>query len=169
MKSRIIAVSIVLMLMGLVAAFATGQKEEAERPFGPRGNWAGPRAMEEATKGEKISVSGPVAFENKWHPELKSGGKEYELIVPRFALWNLDIEEGQSITVEGYTVEGMCCDDDNENEVHLLVTKATIGDQEYDLDTPGAWGPQGPGWRGPGRRGNMMRGGPDSYGRGWRS
>ena len=48
--------------------------------------------MQEAAKGEKISVSGPVYFEDQRHPEIKSGGKEYELIVPRFALWNLDIE-----------------------------------------------------------------------------
>jgi hypothetical protein len=162
MKSRIIAVSIVLMLTGLAAVFATGQKEEAKRPFGPR-------ALQEAAKGEKISVSGPVAFEDKRHPEITSGGREYELIVPRFALRNLDIEEGQSISVEGYALEGTCCEDDSENEVHLLVTKATIGDQEYDLETPGAWGPQGPGRRGFGRDGHRMRGGPDAYGRGWRS
>ena len=182
MKSRIVAVSIILMLMGLVAAFATGQKEEVERPYGPRGFRGGMMGMGMwgAAEGEKITVSGPIYFKDKLHPEIESGGKEYELLVPRFALWNLDIEEGQLVSVEGYTVEGMYCEEEGEDEVHLWVTNAKIGDKEYDLerDLQGAWGgPQGswggPGsrGRGPGRRGHMMRGwnGSNMSGRGWRS
>jgi len=173
MKSKIIAVSIILMLTGLVAVFATGQREELERTYGPRGGRGGMMGMWGADQGEKITVSGPVYFKDKLHPEIKSGDKEYELLVPRFAFWNLDIEEGQSVSVEGYTVEGMYCDTADEDEVHLLVTKAKIGDKEYDLesDAQGAWGGPGRGGRGPGRRGNMMRGwnGSNTYGRGWRS
>jgi hypothetical protein len=131
-----------------------------------------------AEEGEKITVSGPVTFEDKRHPEIKSGGKEYELMVPRFALWNLDIEEGQLVSVEGYTIDGMYCEEEDEDEVHLMVTKAKIGDKEYDLERDmqgawggcqGTWGGPGSGRRGPGRRGYMMRGGPNTYGRGWRS
>ncbi len=181
MKSRIIAVSIILMLTGLVAVFATGQKEEVERPYGRgRGGMMG-MGMWGAEEGEKITVSGPVYFKDKIHPEIESGGKEYELMVPRFALWNLDIEEGQSISVEGYTIEGMYCEEEEgEDEVHLWVTKAKIGDKEYDLESDaqgtwggrqGTWGGPGRGGRGPGRRGHMMRGGNGSNmsGRGWRS
>ena len=175
MKSRIIAVSVILMLVGLVAVFATGQKEDVERPYGPRGGRGGMMGMWGADEGEKITVSGPVYFKDKLHPEIKSGDKEYELMVPRFALRNLDIEEGQLVSVEGYTVEGMYCEEEGEEEVHLLVTKAKIGDKEYDLerDAQGAWGGRQGAWGTPGRggRGHMMRGGngPNMHGRGWRS
>jgi hypothetical protein len=161
MKKRIISLSALLLLAGMMV-FASGQREEVERPYGPRGSF---------TKGEKISVSGPVHFEDRHHPEIESGGVEYELLVPRSALLNIDIKEGQTVTVEGYKTEGMCCEERGENEVHLWVTKANIDGKEYDLgeDLRGR-----PGWRG---HGGMMRGGRgpgfrnnDDGGRpGWRS
>ncbi len=92
------------------------------------------------------------------HPELKSGGKEYELLVPHYYAYELDLKDGQTVTVEGYTVEGMpCCEDEAEEEVHIWVTKAVVDGKEYDLEGEGfRGGHMGPGMgmgmMGPGRR-----------------
>jgi hypothetical protein len=74
------------------------------------------------------------------HAELKADGKEYELMVPRFYLYDLELKEGQQVTVEGYVAQG-----DEEN--YMFVTKAVIDGEEYDLERG-----RGPGW-GPGMMG----------------
>ena len=145
---------IVLLLIGGIAAtgaFASGDKEEPQRP--PR--WDGPQMSEET-----ITVTGQLHFEDRMHPELESGGREYELLVPRYYAYELDLEEGQTVTVEGYTVEGMpCCEEEEGDEIHLWVTKAVIDGKEYDLEDGSrmGMGPRGgmhPRWgmMGPGRR-----------------
>jgi len=105
---------------------------------GPRGAW-GPGA-EHGLKfsEEKLTVSGPVYFQNRMHAELKSGGQDYELMVPRFYLYELELEEGQQVTVEGYVAKG-------DEESYMWVTKAVIDGQEYDLERRG----RGPGMMGP--------------------
>ena len=73
---------------------------------------------------ETIIVTGRLYFENLIHPELTSGDVEYELLVPRFYVDELDLEEGQTVTVEGYTVEGMPCCEDEEEFFAVLPTYA---------------------------------------------
>ena len=68
----------------------------------------------------------------------------------------MDLEDGQTVTVEGYTVEGMPCFEDEE-EVHIWVTKAIIDGKEYDMEAGGFRGGhmgsrRGMGMMGPGRR-----------------
>ncbi len=161
MKHKISLVLIFLMLTGLAGAFAKGRQEGQEYPYGPR--WGGPGNF----AGEKSEITGELYFRNKIHPELKSGGEEYELLVPHRYYYGIDLQEGQTITVEGYQVEGMyCMGDEEEDETHIWVTKAVIDGKEYDLSEYGyggmgghmmGWG-HGPGgmmgWgRGPGGRG----------------
>jgi len=152
---------IILLLIAGVAAvgvFASGNKEdeaEATRPDWRRiPRWDAPELSEET-----VTITGQLYFENRMHPELKSDGEEYELLVPRFYAYELDLEEGQTVTVEGYTVEGMpCCEDEEEEELHIWVTKAVIDGEEYDLEAGPRRGMMGPGMgprrgmMGPGRR-----------------
>ena len=157
---------ILLLIAGVAAtgAFASGNKEgepETTRPelrSAPRGD--APEAPELSE--ETITVTGQVYFNNRIHPELKSDGEVYELLVPRFYVYDLDLEEGQTVTVEGYTVEGMPGRMDGEGgELHIWVTKAVIDGQEYELEQgrqmdprwgmgPGGHPPKG--MRNPGRR-----------------
>lgn len=151
-------IMLVLLIAGVAAAgvFASGDKEnkpETARPDWRRmPRWDGPELSEEV-----ITVTGQVYFENRMHPELESGDAEYELIVPRFYVYELDLQEGQTVTVEGYSLEEMpCCEDEEEEELHIWVTKAVIDGVEYELED----GPRmDPRWgMGPGRghRGGMM-------------
>jgi len=150
---------ILLLIAGVAAAgvFASGNKEDESdvaRPDWRRApRWEAPDFSEET-----ITITGELYFENRMHPELESGGEEYELLIPRFYAYDLDLEEGQTVTVEGYTVEGMPCYEDEElEEVHIWVTKAIIDGEEYDLEADGFRGGhmgsrRGMGMMGPGRR-----------------
>ncbi len=152
-----------LLIAGVAAAgaFASGNKEDE---FGPdRPDWRRmPRGDAPELSEETITVTGQLYFEDRMHPELKSGAEEYELLVPRFYAYELDLEEGQTVTIEGYTVEGMpCCEEEEDGELHIWVTKAVIDGQEYDLENGPRWGMMGPGMR---RRGGMMGPGRRPYG-----
>ena len=59
---------------------------------------------------------------------------------PRFLIDEVDVAEGQRITVEGYEMPGprMRWKSD---EQHLMVTKATINGKEYDLGEQYGYGP----------------------------
>jgi hypothetical protein len=152
---------ILLLIAGVAAAgaFASGNKEDKSEPARP--DWRRmPRGDAPQLSEETITVTGQLYFENRMHPELKSGAEEYELLVPRFYAYDLDLKEGQTVTVEGYTVEGMPCYEDEEGEeLHIWVTKAVIDGQEYDLEAGPRWG-MGPGL---GPRGGMMRPGRRPY------
>ncbi len=155
MNRKTTALVLILALASAVAVFAEGQREDRFRPGGP-GRAGAPEISE-----DKVTVTGPVTFENRMHPVIESGGLEYELLVPRRSLWSVDVKEGQTVTVEGYTVTGMWCEagedeDDDDDEVHLMVTLAKIGGEEYDLESR-RWGPGRRGRGGPamGRHGSM--------------
>lgn len=154
---------ILLLIAGIAAAgaFASGNKEDEYGPDRP--DWRRmPRGDAPELSEETITVTGRLYFQDRMHPELKSGAEEYELLVPRFYAYDLELEEGQTVTIEGYTVEGMpCCGEDEEEELHIWVTKAIIDGQEYDLEDGPRWGMMGPGM---GRRGGMMRPGRRPYG-----
>ena len=150
---------LLLLIAGIAAAgaFGSGNKEdesEAARPDWRRmPRWDGPELSEET-----ITVTGELYFRNRMHPELESGDEEYELLVPRFYAYELELEEGQIITVEGHTVEGMPCCEEEEEELHIWVTRAVIDGEQYDLEDGPRWGMMGPGMgprrgmMGPGRR-----------------
>jgi hypothetical protein len=141
---------VLLLFAGIAAAgaFASGNREnkaETVRPDRQRP----PRSEAPELSEETITVTGQLYFDNRMHPELKSDGEDYELLVPRFYIQDLDLEEGQTVTVEGYTVEGMpCCEEEDGEELHILVTKAVIDGVEYELErsprTDHRWG-MGPG------------------------
>lgn len=170
MKRTTVLVVLLLALVGAAGVFASGNKEQPAQPGapGPRGAYGRGAAPEFSE--EKITVTGQLYFRNLMHPELKSGGKEYELLVPRFYVYDLDLQEGTTVTVEGYEVTGMpYFEQESEDEVHLWVTKAVVNGQEYDLERygMGGWmgGPRG-GMMGPRGRGSWGRGsyGPSCWG-----
>ncbi|MBN2553391.1 MAG: hypothetical protein JXB06_11515 [Spirochaetales bacterium] len=155
---------VMLVIAGVAAGgvFASGNKEQQPEPTRPDWRRVPPGDAPELSE-ETIRVTGQLYFENRMHPELESGGMEYELLVPRFYAYDLDLEEGQTVTIEGYTVEGMpCCEGEDEEEVHIWVTKAVIDGQEYDLQAEGFRG----GFMGPHGGMGMMRPGRRPYGYG---
>ena len=107
---RIILFSFVLALVTLTGAFANGSSE----------------AQELADTWETVTVSGAVSFEDWPHPEITSRGTTYELMVPRLPVEELDIQAGDTVTVEGIVV-----DRSDSEEVYLKVIRAVVDGEEY--------------------------------------
>jgi hypothetical protein len=155
MNRKTIWIALLALAVAAAGAFASGKKEEQNNgrgfygpgpggcpgcgagagggwqgrggPRGPRGPWAQDEEYGLKFSEDKLTVTGPVYFQNRMHAELKADGKDYELMVPRFYLYELELEEGQQVTVEGYVAQG-------EDESYLWVTKAVIDGKEYDLE-----------------------------------
>lgn len=129
MRNTTLLIIIITLVFSAASLFAAGELEEGQFPYN--------RQFQE----EKITVTGEVEFENDMHPVIKSGGKEYELMVPMYISYNSGVEEGETITVEGFVVPGPPVEPVEENEVHLQLTKAIVKGEEYDLTRLAYGGP----------------------------
>lgn len=144
MKKKSLLIFSLLFLSASAFLFAMAEQEYP----GPSYGWAYPN--------EEVTVTGKVYFFNRLYPEIESGGKKYELLVPRHVYYGINIEEGKEITVKGYVVPPPRFEPIEENEIYLAVTEAEIDGRRYNLERYGygiPWrsGPgYGPRWRGPG-------------------
>jgi hypothetical protein len=142
MAKKILIVSAVLGFALASLAFAGGQKEPTV-----------PGQAAPLTSGQKLTLTGPVSFQNLIHPTLKSGDKVYELMVPRYLVEQAGLKEGAKVTVEGYQVA------EDDATIDVFVTKATIDGKDYDISQFRGRGPMGDGPRGNSPMGNGRWGG----------
>ncbi len=169
---RLLIVFSVLFLFGATAAFAAGDPEANAQPgpWGQRGFRAYDDCCVEDWKAEIISITGTVELKTDDHPELVPSDGTYELMYPYYLSDGIEVEDGDTITVEGILMPGPRYEDGDEK--HLRVTKAIIDGKEYDLADVadgGRWAPMGGGMHGhhPSRGGGMVPHG-RSQPRGWR-
>jgi len=89
------------------------------------------------TKENAVTVTGKLYYQNTLHPELKTEKAEYELLVPRFLIYNAGIKDGTEISVSGYKVDNPPMErvKDESNDVHIYVTKATLNGKTYDISS----------------------------------
>ena len=91
---------------------------------------------------EDISVTGAIQFTLS-HPKLvSSNGDEYSLLYPMFLADNIEINDGDNITVVGQIVPGPVRQADNDT-AYLRVGKVSFDGKEYDLDSLSPMGPSG--------------------------
>ncbi len=143
MAKRFLMALIALSLA--TAAFAAGQNEKA--PYGP-------------LQGDKLVLKGTVSLQDFPRVTLKSGDKQYLLMVPPYLVERSGVKDGAQVTVQGYQVSdryGWTGGD--RNLVGLYVTQATIDGKDYDLSRY-----YGPGF---GRRGGFGPGFCPGYGAGY--
>ncbi|MFP4562112.1 MAG: hypothetical protein ACLFRY_02270 [Spirochaetia bacterium] len=119
---QITLVFTLLVVLSLGSVFASGSQEQEEGPWGFRDGY----------QDEPIELTGRVIFPGYGHLELAAGGETYKLMVPFFLLDKVDIQEGETVTVEGFLVPGPRWSDEDD-EKHLAVTKATVDGKEYEL------------------------------------
>ena len=149
MKRVLILSVILLAATGVAGLFAEGQVENDDQAYG-RGRWNDSRV-----ELEEVDMTGEVFFEDRDFPMLKTADGEYTLMVPRFYTDDIEIKEGQTITIKGFIgledgPRGRFAESDETGD-HVMVTSAVIDGNEYDLG------------RGPS---TMMRGGSDMRGGG---
>jgi hypothetical protein len=170
-KALLLTLVLIPILIGAAAvpgALASGQSEKRapgyDRPGPPQGRGYAERPAPTFSE-ETIAVTGPVYFRNRIHPELQSGGQEYDLLVPHVYAYELGLKDGQTITVEGHKVTGMPRFEGEDAAVtYLWLTKAVIDGKEYDVKRYRGGrhrGGRGPGW------GPCDGPGPDRMGQRW--
>jgi len=122
---EVILMAAVIGLLSVTAVTAEGMQEQRE-------------------DGEAglVALTGTVEFTASGAELKASDGKEYVLMYPRFAAENIEIESGDTISVEGFIVPGPRWEEDDD-EQHLMLTRVTIDGEEYDLARQFGPGPRG--------------------------
>ena len=154
---RSIGMILMAAMIGLVsvtAVMAEGAQERADETVQPRQPYY---------NGEEVSVTGTVELTAAGVELAAEDGQTYELMYPRFLAEGVEIESGDTVSVEGYLVPGPRWTWNEEfDENHLRVEKAVIDGKEYELAAnfgPGYGPSAGPGY-GPGyMHGHGPRGG----------
>ena len=103
-----------LIVISLGSVFASGSQEEQPLP------------------GQVLELTGRVQLPGYGHVEFVADGVTYELMVPFYLLDEVEIEDGERVTLKGVLVPGPRWDD-GEDEKHLAVTEATVDGETYDL------------------------------------
>ena len=95
---------ITLMALSLAtAAFAAGQKEQSQ--YGP-------------FQGDKLVLKGTVSLQDFPHPVLKSGDKQYALMVPPYLVDRSGVKDGAQVTVQGYQMRGTPFSGTGSDKIH---------------------------------------------------
>jgi hypothetical protein len=143
-KNITIAFILLLVLSGSI--YAKGQDDDRYYPRqgGPDYGW-------NYDEQESVDLVGNLELINGNPPYLVSGADKYLLMVPYHLLYDLDIQDGEEISVTGYETAGHMWQWDD-SEKALFVTSAEIKGEEYNLSGYGGY----------------MRGGRGGFGRGGR-
>ncbi len=121
MNKRITIAVLVMLVLAVATAYANGQADTV------------------LEKKESVTLTGKVTVSNRMMPELAANGKTYLLLVPRFLPIELNVKDGDEVTVTGSVVSvkdsaalpSYCRIATADNLVS--VDKATINGKEYDL------------------------------------
>ncbi len=106
----------------------------------PNGSWNGnnnqsswgPGAMFNSDA-ESMTLTGKLDLTDVNDPKLTVGENTYELMVPYRLDYDMDIKDGDEITINGFEVPGYGRDT-NPDLTNLMVTGATFNGKEYSLD-----------------------------------
>lgn len=133
---------VLVMMVAATAAFASGAPESDD--WGP-GNFRG-------TESTEVSLTGSY-LEDESGVYLETAEGTYSLSAPGYRRYDINLESGDTIAVDGYLVEP--CDECVRNaDGHLMVERATIDGEVYELSR-GPWMSQA--GRGPGQMGRAGR------------
>ena len=98
---------------------------------------------------DEVTLTGTIDI-SRFPAVLTTGGEEYLVMVPPFMVEDIEIENGQQLTLTGYAHEGY--GRFSSTEKVIAVTSAVIDGEEFEVERPGfggrfAEGPMGYGGR----------------------
>lgn len=142
-------VMLLFVVLTVSAAFAGGKNEDQNK-------------SEEYTQ-EVIQVEGPLAFGEEGEPYVEQDGVKYLIRIPFAGSGVPDVKEGDMISVEGYVMP-MNRFWNRDTYRHLMVIRAEINGEEFEISEFGGRfggmpGPMGPGGKDRNPRGMVPRGG----------
>jgi len=159
---KLIGIGLFVAIIGLLSITAVAAEGLQE---GRDGDAPAP-AQNPYYNSEKLSVEGTVKLTISGVELKATDGKVYELMYPRFLAEGIEVEDGDTVAVEGYLVPGPRWES-SEEENYLRVDKVTIDGEEYDLAaafSPGSGPRSGMGRPGAGNpRGGYAGGYGDGY------
>jgi hypothetical protein len=128
---------------------------------------------------ESLTLTGIIDLSDVNVPKLTVGENTYELMVPYRLDYDIDINDGDEITINGFEVPAYRRAADSEL-TNLMVTGATFNGTEYDLNMindgpmgygrgPGMMNNYGPAYGRKGRSGRFNNGGFQNNSMGWGS
>ncbi len=148
MTNKGIVLLTVMMIAAGGAVFASGQKDEDDRDFSPRGRGYSSEqdcdCFDEDV--ELITLTGTVDFTASG-TILMVDGEEWNLMYPSRGL-DMEIEEGSVVAVSGIEIEEPRRQTDDEDLKYLHVVSAEINGETYELDYDERGRAGGPGMRG---------------------
>ena len=118
---------------------------------------------------ESLTLTGKIDLSDVNAPKLTVGENTYELMIPYRLDYDIDIKDGDEITISGFEVPAYRRAADSES-TNLMVTGATFDGTEYDLNMmnygpmgyghkPGMMNNYGPAYGQKGRSGRFNNGG----------
>jgi len=143
-----LAIALVLISMGGMGLFAEGSQEEtrveSETGYMGRGYSTGDQEYRGRSQmpmqgapgyanNETLTLTGSIDLTDVNAPKLTVGEESYELMVPYRLDYDIDIADGDEITIKGFEVPAIRRTSDSEL-TNLMVTGAIFDGTEYDLD-----------------------------------
>jgi len=139
-----IAIAALLVMSVSALSFANGNSETAAA--GTNGQGYGRYAKGNSAaferpfeQGEEVTLTGALKITGSDRPVLVTEDGEVELMYPYVYNDDIELKDGQEITVKGYDTPAYRWADDSSAK-HFMVTKATVNGKEYKLDS-GNFGP----------------------------
>ncbi len=164
-----ITITLLLLSLAGMALYAEGSQEET--------TWEpGMGYINQNFNAESITLTGKIDLTDVNLPKLTVGENTYELMVPYRLDYDINIKNGDEITISGFEVPAKRRTADSEL-TNLMVTGATFDGTDYDLNMMSD-GPMGYGRRADmmnnayghkGRSGRFNKGGFQNNSRGWGS
>ncbi len=130
-----IAITLLLLSLTGMALFAEGAQEETVwEPGMGRATMPmrGGMIQNQNISEESLILTGKIDLTDVNLPKLTVGEKTYELMVPYRLDYDIDIKDGDKITINGFEVPAYRRDADTEL-TNLMVTGATYDGTDYDL------------------------------------
>ncbi|RKX92906.1 MAG: hypothetical protein DRP59_04330 [Spirochaetes bacterium] len=140
MEKRIVTGLVLLVLMAMSAAANGVQKNSATNTWTPGrgqryrmapGNTQGITPPFEA--GEKLILTGTLKFAENNEIELVTKDGTFDLMYPYYNTPNIDVKDGQNVTVKGYEVPAYRWSNGDDDK-HLHVVEATIAGKTYSFE-----------------------------------